>query len=209
MFGAGGGGGGKLNPPPPPLIFYFKVATIYAPLALPSNLHDLPDKYMKSLPKFTREGDLIATEHVELFDQFVDILGIKYEDVYMILFIQNFDGQVRIWFRGLPANSITTYDQLEMAFLRKWGENKDHLYYLIEFGALRKKNSKTVYEFIQIFNKLYSKIPFEVKPSQPAAKVTFARVFDSDFALLLWERIPTTLVGMQDDAIKIESNMME
>jgi hypothetical protein len=142
------------------------------------------------------------------FDQFVDILGIEYEDVYMRLFIQNFEGQVRTWFRGLPADSITTYDELETDFLRQWGEKKDHLYYLTEFGALRKKPSETVSEFIQIFNKLYSKIPIEVKPSQPAAKVTFAGAFDSDFALLLRERRATTLAGMQDDAIEIESNMM-
>jgi hypothetical protein len=65
--------------------------------------------------------------------------------------------------------------------LRQWGEKKDHLYYLTEFGALRKKSSETVSEFIQRFNKLYSKIPTEVKPSQLAAKVTFAGAFDSDF----------------------------
>ena len=63
-------------------------------------------------------------------------------------------------------------------------------------------------EFIQRFNKLYRKIPTKVKPSQPYAKVTFARAFDYDFTLILRERRATTLAGMQDDVIKIESNMM-
>jgi hypothetical protein len=120
---------------------------------------------MKNLPKFMREGDLIATENIIVFDQFVDILGIEHEDVYSILLVQNFEGQVRIWFRGLPIGSITSYDVLENAFLRQWGENKDHLYYLMEFGALRKKNFKLVLEFTQRFNKLYHKIPTKVKPS--------------------------------------------
>jgi hypothetical protein len=82
------------------------------------------------------------------------------------------------------------------------------LYYLTEFGSLKKKNSETVMEFIQRFNKLYNKIPAEVKPSQPAAKVTFARAFELDFALLLRERRGATLTRMQDDAVEIESNMM-
>jgi hypothetical protein len=86
-----------------------------------------------------------------------------------------------------------SYDALEDAFLRQWGERKDHLYYLTEFGSLRKKNSETVMEFIQRFNKLYNKIPAEVKPSQPAAKVTFAGAFELDFALLLRERRGATL----------------
>ena len=74
---------------------------------------------------------------------------------------------------------------------------------------MRKKNFESVLEFIQIFNKIYQKIPAKVKPSQPVAKVTFAGAFDSDFTLLLRERRSTTLAGMKDDTIEIESNMME
>jgi hypothetical protein len=205
--GAAGGGGGQGPPPPPPRIFA-KVAARYAPLALPPVLHDLPENYMKNLPKFTGEGDLTATEHINFFDQFTDILGIEHEDVYSRLLVQTFEGQVRLWFRGLPVGSIASYDALETTFLRQWGERKDHLYYLTEFGALRKKNSESVLEFIQRFNKLYHKIPAEVKPSQPAAKVTFAGAFEPDFALLLRERRSVDLTRMQDDAIEIESNMM-
>jgi hypothetical protein len=88
------------------------------------------------------------------------------------------------------------------------GGEEDHLYYLTEFGALRKKNSESVIEFTQRFNKLYNKISIEVKPSQPAAKVTFTGAFDLDFALLLRERRSIDLTKMQDDALEIESNMM-
>jgi hypothetical protein len=97
---------------------------------------------------------------------------------------------------------------LEDAFLKKWGERKDHLYYLTEFGSLKKKNSETVMEFILRFNKLYNKIPAAVKPSEPSAKVIFAGAFEPDFALLLQERRGDTLIKMQDDAVEIESNMM-
>jgi hypothetical protein len=66
---------------------------------------------------------------------------------------------------------------------------------------LRKKTFELVLEFIQRFNKIYHKIPTEVKPSQLAAKVTFAGEFDSDFAPFLRERRSTNLTRMQDDAI--------
>jgi hypothetical protein len=79
----GGGGGGQV-PPPPPRIFA-KVAARYAPLVLPVPLHDLPENYMKNMSKFTGEGDLTATEHINFFDQFVDILGLKHEDIYSLL----------------------------------------------------------------------------------------------------------------------------
>ena len=55
---------------------------------------------------------------------------------------------------------------------------------------------------------MYNKIPVEVKPSQPATKVTFVGAFDPDFALLLRERRSIDLTKMQDDVLDIESNMM-
>jgi hypothetical protein len=200
----GGGAGGQV---PLPQIFP-KVAAKYAPLVIPIPLHDLPENYMKNLSKFTGEGDLTATEHINFFDQFVDILGLEHEYIYLRLLVQNFEGQVRTWFRGLATRSIQSYDELENDFIRQWGERKDHLYYLTEFGALRKKKFESVLEFTQRFNKLYNKIPAEVKPSQPAAKVTFAGAFDLDFALLLRERRSVDLTKMQDDDLEIESNMM-
>ena len=79
---------------------------------------------------------------------------------------------------------------------------------MTKFGALRKRNSELVLEFTHWFNKLYNKIPFEVKPSQLVAKVTFAGDFEPNFALLLRERRSATLAGMQGDVIEVESNMM-
>jgi hypothetical protein len=79
---------------------------------------------------------------------------------------------------------------------------------LTEFGNIKKKQNESVSDFIKIFNKLYNKIPADVKPSQPTTKVTFVGSFDLDFSLLLRERRSTTLTSMQDDAVEIESNMI-
>jgi hypothetical protein len=78
----------------------------------------------------------------------------------MRLLVQNFEGQVKTWFRGLPANSIPSYDDLKTSFLRQWGEKKYHLCYLTEFIALRKKK----YKLFQNLSK--DSIKFIVK-SQP------------------------------------------
>jgi hypothetical protein len=213
--GAGAGGGvvggavgGAVGGQVPLPGFFSKVAARYAPLVLLVPLYDLPENYMKKLPKFIGEGYLTAQEHINLFDQFIDILGLEHEDVYSRILVQTFEGQVRTWFQGLEVGSLRLYDELESAFIRQWGERKDHLYYLFEFGALRKKNFESFLEFTQIFNKLYNKIPIEVKPSHLAAKATFTGAFDPDFSLLLRERRLVDLTKMQDDALELESNMM-
>jgi hypothetical protein len=195
VVGGVGGGGGQGQQPPHPRIFS-KVSTRYAPLVLPVPLHYLPENYMKNLPKFTGEGDLTAAKHINFFNQFEDILGLKHEDVYSHLFFQTFEGQVRTWFRSLPLGSILSYDVLEDSFLKQWDKRKDHLYYLTEFGSLNKNNSEMVMEFIQRFNKLYNKILIEVKQSQPAAKVNFTGAFEPDFSLLLRERRGSDLTRM-------------
>jgi hypothetical protein len=61
--GVGAGGDGVGGQAQPPRIFA-KVVSRYAPLVLPVVLHDLPENYMQSLPKFTGEGYLTATEHI-------------------------------------------------------------------------------------------------------------------------------------------------
>jgi hypothetical protein len=126
--GGVGAGGGALGGPaggqaPLPGIFA-KVAARYAPLVLPVPLHDLPKNYMKILPKFTREGDLTTQEHTNFFDQFADILGIEHEDVYSRLLVQTFEGQVRTWFRALATGSLRSYEELENAFIKQWGERR-------------------------------------------------------------------------------------
>ena len=92
--GEGGQGHGK---DPPPRIFS-KVASIYAPLVLPIILHDFLQNYMKKLPKFVGEGDLIVTKHIAFFYQFVDILGIENKDFYSRMLVQAFEVQLRARF---------------------------------------------------------------------------------------------------------------
>jgi hypothetical protein len=56
--GVGGAGVGRQDQPPR---IFVKFTTRYAPLVLHVVLHDLPENYMKNLPKFMGEGDLTAT----------------------------------------------------------------------------------------------------------------------------------------------------
>lgn len=138
----------------------------YAPLVLPQNSHDLPDTdYFKYLPKFDDEGGKSAEEHITNFYTFTDNFGIEHSDIWMRLFAQSFDREVRKWFKALQPNSITNITTLDEAFVRKWGDKKDDLYYITEFNSLRRKRGESVSDFTQRFNKMYQKIPAEIKPT--------------------------------------------
>jgi hypothetical protein len=185
------------------------VAARYAPLVLPQPMNPLPaGDYLKYMPKFTGEEDITDEEHLVAFYSYADNLNIENEDVWMRVFIQSLDGEVRKWFRGLTPGSIVGIEALDNAFLRQWGDKKDFMYYMTEFGSLKRKEGESVSDFSKRFNKMYNKIPAEIKPSEASAKITYASAFDPDFCLLLRERRATSLANMQDAALEVESNVL-
>jgi hypothetical protein len=82
------------------------------------------------------------------------------------------------------------------------------MYYIIEFGSLKRKEGESVSDFSKRFNKIYNKIPVEIKPTRASTKITYASAFDLDFCLLLKERRATSLSHMQDVALEVESNVL-
>jgi hypothetical protein len=142
------------------------IATRYAPLVLPIGLHALPTiDCMKYFPRYNGEGDFIVEEHLVSFYNFADNFNSDYADVWMSLFVQSLDGEVRKWFRGLPPASIADIDALDEAIIKQWGDIRDYLHYIIEFGALKRKNGESILEFTKRFNKMYGRIPDEIKPT--------------------------------------------
>jgi hypothetical protein len=166
------------------------------------------DGYLKQFPKFTGEGDITAEEHLEAFYNFTDCHVIVDADVWMRIFVHSLEGEARKWFRALPPGSIDGIEDLDESFLKNWGNRKDFLYYITEFGSLKKKEGESISNFSKRFNKMYRKIPTEVKPTETSAKITYSISFDPDLCLLLRKRRATSLVHMQDAAIEVESNIM-
>jgi hypothetical protein len=142
------------------------VATRYAPLVLSQPLNALPaDGYLKQLPKFIGEGDITAEEHLASFYSYADNYVIVDEDVWMRIFVHSLDGEAKKWFRALATGSITGIEDLDDVFLRQWGDRKDFMYYITEFKSLKRKEGESVSDFSKRFNKMYNKIPAEIKPT--------------------------------------------
>ena len=93
-------------------------------------------------------------------------------------------------------------------FTRQWGNTKDHTYYITNFGALKRKKDETVADLSKHFNKMYGRIPAEIKPYETSTKLTYANSFDHDFSLHLRERRLVTLLNMQKSTLEVESNIL-
>ena len=107
---------------------------------MPHALHALPGgDYKNYLPKFNGQGDTTTKEHWNAFFSYVDNHNIEAKDVWMRMFIHILDGEVMKWFQEIPAGSIDGIEVLEEVFMKHWGDTKDFLYYITEFGDLKKK----------------------------------------------------------------------
>ncbi len=85
---------------------------------MPANLHDMPADYQSKIPMFDATPQSItAQQHIDKMTTFFDLYELDEEDVTMRFFVQTFAREVRKWFRGLAAGSITSLDVLQRQFL--------------------------------------------------------------------------------------------
>lgn len=90
------------------------MAARYAPLVFPQNLDAMLTDNQRKIPLFDGTPQSITTQqHVDRITDFFDLHEINAENVTMRLFVQTFGGEVRKWFRALPATSITTLTNLQ------------------------------------------------------------------------------------------------
>jgi hypothetical protein len=108
----------------------------------------------------------------------------------------------------LTPRSIDGIEALDDSFLRHWRDKKYFLYYITEFGSLKREEGESVSDFSKRFNKMYNKIPTDIKPTETSAKITYDSSFHPKFCFLLRERRVASLAHMQYSALEVESNIL-
>jgi hypothetical protein len=85
-------------------------------------LHDLPQNYNHIIRSFNDEENVSSQRHLDWFNGFVDLEEVDHEDAKLRLFTQSLSGQVKKWFKSLPAVSIPDFEDFETLFLARWGD---------------------------------------------------------------------------------------
>jgi hypothetical protein len=190
-------------PPPPPIM-----VARYAPLVLAAPLHVMPQDYQTRLPQFYATGPLNAQQHVDKMNDYLDLQEVDEVDVQMRLFAQSLTGEVKKWFKALPAASIADLVVLQRSFLDRWGVKKSPLQILSEYENIKRNQGESVQDYCTRFNNLYNAIPTDIKPPPGLALIKFPDGFDADMSYQLRERDAATLEDMQKCAISVEANLL-
>jgi hypothetical protein len=82
------------------------------------------------------------------------------EDLAMKLFSATLHGNARKWYDDLPDASITSMDQLEETFLKRWGIKLEDIQMLLKrLEYIKQTENETVREFHTRFENLLYQIP--------------------------------------------------
>lgn len=81
------------------------------------------------------------------------------DDVAMKVFVQSLTGDVRTWFRELPANIINDPEALYHTFFNRWEKKKDPLHILLEYENSQRGPRETVQHYCTRFKNVYNVIP--------------------------------------------------
>jgi hypothetical protein len=87
-------------------------------LAIEDYPHTVPliNEWQDLLPKFYEGKDGSPVEHVHEFHALMQHLDIHHEDILMKMFMYSLEGNVRQWYRTLPASSISSLKDFHDVF---------------------------------------------------------------------------------------------
>ena len=89
----------------------------------------------------------------------MNIMNVQHEDVACRLFCLTLQGKASPWFFNLLSGSITSWQQLENAFIMRFGDDKTSGTLLLELARLKINENENVKEFNQRFITPLNKIP--------------------------------------------------
>jgi hypothetical protein len=122
----------------------------------------MPLRYEKWLPRLPGNDGVIAKYHMDNFGAFFQLHPINddVEDLAMKLFSATLHGNARKWYDNLPNANITSMDQLEETFLKKWNIKIEDICMLIKrLKYMKQTENETVKEFHTRFENLLHQIP--------------------------------------------------
>jgi hypothetical protein len=92
--------------------------------------------------------------------------------------------------------------------MKRWGTKRDPRMLLLQFNEIKKKENETVKEFDARFENLLQQIPDNISPKDDVVLLLYTNAFEGKFGFMLKDKSPKTLGEAQEQAAKIEENIL-
>jgi hypothetical protein len=170
----------------------------------------MPLRYEKWLPRFTGNDGVIAEDHMDNFWAFFQLHPIIDDAEYlaMKLFSATLHGKARKWYDSLPDANITSMDQLEETFLKRWNIKIENIHMLIKrLKYMKQTQNETIKEFHTRFDNLLHQIPRSHHHEDKYLTYLYTNALLVHLGFLLSKRGPRSIQESYYMAIKIEANI--
>jgi hypothetical protein len=177
---------------------------------IPKYPRQMPPKYEKWLPRFTGSDGERADYHMSDVWAFFQLHPISDDakDLVMKLFFATLHGNARKWYDDLPVTSITSMDQLEKIFLKKWGMKLQDIQTLLKrLEYAKQTENEAVWDFQDRFQRLLYQIPRDHYPKDKYLVYLFTNALLVHLGFLLSKKRPKTLYEACNMAMQIKENI--
>jgi hypothetical protein len=177
---------------------------------IPGYPRQIPPRYQNWLPRFIGNDGVIAEDHMDKFWAFFQLHPINddAEDLTMKLFFATLHDNARKWYDSLPDASITSMEQLEETFLKRWNIKIEDIHMLIKILEYMKQNqNETVKEFHTRFENLLQQIPRSHHSKDKYLTYLYTNALLVHLGFLLSKKGPRTIQEAYHMAIQIEVNI--
>ena len=168
-------------------------------------MHDLPQAFEKTLPKFDPNEKVVVDDHLQSF--YLAIEGLRageHEDVVCRLFPHTLKGAATSWYFGFPANSIPDWDTFERIFRSKYVIQKTHAPLIKRLCALKKERKEKVHSFTQRFAAYLKNFSEVDRPSDKVLIEYYTSTLGPDLAMFSKMKAKPTLTETYEEAEKVE-----
>jgi hypothetical protein len=122
---------------------------LYNPLnmvTIPEYPYTMPKESHKWLPKFPIINVFTIDDHLYAMGREMENKRVEHGDVAMKLLASSLTEDAHRWFKGLPDNHITSYEDFAKLFKKRWTTKKYNGMLIAHFNQIKKEN-ETMSEF--------------------------------------------------------------
>ena len=118
-----------------------------------------------------------------------------------------FEGKASTWYFSLTAGSITSWNEFDIAFINKFGDDKSPAVLVSELSKIRIEPKEKVKDFNQRFLTLRNRIPATSRPTEDVTIEFYTSALPGKIAMFVRQKAKLTLAENFEEAIKVEKDV--
>ena len=131
------------------------------------------------------------------------LLDVERKDVVCRLFPYTFEGKASTLYFSLTVGSITNWNEFEVAFMNKFGDDKTPAALVLELSRIRMETKEKVKDFNQWFLTLRNRIPATSRPAEDVTIEFYTLALPMSMAMFVRRAAKLILAKNFEEAIKV------